>query len=318
MGFNNIVGHERQKEFLLSLFNNERMPHAFLFSGQEGIGKKKLAIEYIKHILCEKGIGCDGCRPCQKIDHRNHPDLLIVEGEESIGIAQSRMISKEVSEHPYEGKKRAILIDRADTMTREATNALLKTLEEPPPANVFFLITSSERDIPLTVRSRCARVAFSPLPQADVEEYFMKVSRMEKEKAHLIARISYGSIGGGLFWAEPDNFILRRKLGEIIIGKKRGFLAVTLIAEKIAKMDKGVSFYLSFLQSLFRDLYVAAHERETSMIINRDIKDLIEREGMDLKRIDSSLKKIQETIFNMRYNVNRWLLLENLMLHIMR
>jgi DNA polymerase-3 subunit delta' len=318
MGFSDIIGHGRQKEFLLSLLHSERLPHAFLFSGQDGIGKRKVAIEFVKHILCEKGIGCGLCRPCLKIDHETHPDLLIVEGESSIGIAQSRMISKEVSEHPYEGTKRAIIIDGVDIMTREAANALLKTLEEPPPSNVFFLITSAERDVPLTIRSRCARVAFGPLPLEEVEEHLIKACKMDAEKARLVARISYGSIGSGIFWAEPDNLLLRRRLGEIITGRQGRFLACTSVAERVAKSEKGVSLFLSFLLSFFRDLYIMAHDTEPSLLVNRDMRDLMGREGIDLKWVEGSMRKIQETIFNMRYNVNRWLLLENLMLHIMR
>ncbi len=318
MGFNDIIGHDKQKEFLLSLQRKERLPHAFLFCGQEGIGKRKLASEFIKHILCDEGTGCNSCRPCLKLDHGTHPDLLIVEGEESIGIAQSKMISKEVSEHPYEGKKRAVIIDRADIMTREASNALLKTLEEPPPFNIFFLITSSERDVPLTIRSRCARVAFSPLRRNDVEDYFVRVVKMDKEKARLISHQSYGSIGWGLFWAEKDNLLMRRKLGELITGRKRGFLTSTIISERISKADRGIGPYLSFLLSFFRDLYLARYEKENAQLVNRDLRDLIEGEAADAGWIDSSLKKIQETILNMRYNVNKWLLFENLLLHITR
>ena len=318
MGLSSVIGHTRQKEFLLSLFAKERLPHAFLFTGQEGIGKRTFALEFIKHMMCEEGTGCNSCRPCLKLGHGSHPDLLIVESADSIGIGQSRMISKEVSEQPYEGKIRAIIIDGADRMTREATNALLKTLEEPPPHNVFFLISASEREIPLTIRSRCARVAFSPLPRSDIEEYFGKILRMDKEKATLISLQSYGSIGWGLFWAEKDNLLLRRKLGELIIGRKRSFVASTAISERISKTDKGLSLYLSFLLSFFRDLYLAAHEKNSSHLMNADLRDLMDRETTDQAWIEHSVKKIQETMFNMRYNVNKWLLFENLLLHIMR
>jgi DNA polymerase-3 subunit delta' len=243
---------------------------------------------------------------------------MIVEGVESIGISQSRMISKEVSEQPYEAKVRAIVIDGADTMTPEATNALLKTLEEPPPNNVFFLISSSEKDILLTIRSRCVRVPFSPLNQSDVEEYFANVLRMEKEKARLISSQSYGSIGLGLFWTEDDNLLLRRKLGELITGKKRSFVESTAISERLSKNNRGLNLYLSFLLSFFRDLYLAAHERGSAQIINSDLRDLMDHETADLPWIERSIKKIQETMFNMRYNINKWLLFENMLLHIMR
>jgi len=318
MGLDSIIGHDRQKEFLLSLLAKERLPHAFLFSGQEGIGKRTFALEFIKYMMCEKGTGCDNCRPCLKLRHGSHPDLTIVEPvNDSIGIGQSRAITREVSEPPYEGKVRAIIMDGADKMTREAANALLKTLEEPPPNNVFFLISSSEKEIPLTIRSRSARVAFSPLSQSDVEEYFVKTLRTEREKASVIARQSYGSIGWGLFWAEKDNLLLRRRLGELVVGRKRSFVASTAISERISKTDKGLGLYLSFLLSFFRDLYLAAQKEDSSRLVNKDLMDLMDSDA-DRGWIDQSVKKIQETMFNMRYNVNKWLLFENLLLHIMR
>ena len=319
MGLDSVIGHARQKEFLLSLLAKERLPHAFLLSGQEGIGKRTFALEFIKHMMCEKGTGCDSCRPCLKLRHGSHPDLMIVEPvNESIGISQSRNITREVSEQPYEGKVRAIIMDGADRMTREAANALLKTLEEPPPFNIFFLVSSSEKEIPLTIRSRSARIAFSPLTRNDVEEYFVKALRMDEEKASVIARQSYGSIGWGLFWAEKDNLLLRRRLGELVIGRKRSFVASTAISEKISKTDKGLGLYLSFLLSFFRDLYLAAHEKDSARLINTDLMDLMDAEAADHGWIEESVKKIQETMFNMRYNVNKWLLFENLLLHIMR
>ena len=117
MGFDSIIGHEKQKSMLLSMLEKERLPNAFLFSGPEGIGKKKVVLEFAKHILCDKGFACGICRPCIKIDRGSHPDILQVGNEESIGIEQSRSISKEVYEYPYESQRRIIIIDNAERMT---------------------------------------------------------------------------------------------------------------------------------------------------------------------------------------------------------
>jgi DNA polymerase III subunit delta' len=326
MGFNNIIGHEKQKSLLLSFLKKGRMPHAFLFSGQEGIGKKLLAIELAKRIFCEKGNGCGECRACLKIERGSHPDLLFVEGENSIGInlirrdkeKKIRGINEEVYEYPYESDMRVIIIDKADTMTHEAANALLKTLEEPPLFNLFFLVTSSEKDIPLTIRSRCARVAFTSLTSDDLRQYFLRVFNMDEERAQLFSYISHGSIGCGLFWMEEDNFLLRRKLTELIIGHNRSFLNTTLISEKITQTNRQLSMYLSFLLSLFRDMFILNQSRDVSMVINRDVRELLEWEMVDLKWVEYSMRRIQETIRIMRYNVNKWLIFENLMLHIMR
>jgi DNA polymerase III subunit delta' len=317
MGFNEIIGHEKQKQMFLSILKRERLPHAFLFTGQEGIGKKKTAKEFAKHILCEKHNNCGVCRPCIKVERGIHPDVVIIENEDTIGIEQSRTIGREVYEYPYEGDKRIILIDRADAMTNEATNALLKTLEEPPLFNVFFLITSSERDVPLTIRSRCARVGFSPLSRERLQKYFINIASMDEGKADLLSRVSQGSIGCGLFWMEKDHLLLRHKLAELIMGKNRSFIHATLMSERITKSHRELTMFLSFLLSLFRDMYVMSEYRETSAVINRDMLELLKAESVDTKWIEASVRRIQETFGMLRYNINKLLAIETMLLDIM-
>jgi len=348
MGLNSIFGHEKQKALLLSFLQKERLPHAFLFSGQSGIGKKKIALEFIKHILCEKGSGCDTCRACIKIERQTHPDLLLIgpqekkaddspdflEAEEKSSLTarsniprsliagdkdgKVRGINQEVLAYPYEGSTRAILIDDADRMRKDAADALLKTLEEPPPYNIFFLITSSEREIPLTIRSRCVRVSFAPLQREHIEEYFRKVLNVDEKKADLISMIACGSIGNGLFWLKEGNLNLRYKLAGLITGKRRSFLNATGLAEQSTKTSGDLSMYLTFMLSLLRDMYVVLDQKDTAMVMNRDVRELLEWENIDRRWLEHAMKKVQETMTIMRYNVNRWLLLENLLIHIMR
>lgn len=317
MGFDSIIGHEKQKSMLLSLLEKERLPHAFLFSGPEGIGKKKVVLEFAKHILCDKGFACGICRPCIKIDRGSHPDILQVGNEESIGIEQSRSISKEVYEYPYESQRRIIIIDNAERMTHEAKNALLKTLEEPPSFNIFFLITPSERDIPLTIRSRCMRLVFSPLHREQLKEYFKSTLLVNNEKAELLSYISHGSIGSGLFWTMEENFSLRRKIAELVLGKNKSFLRASVIAEKVAKNQREMTMFLSFILSLYRDVYCVRECGDTAMIVNKDIRELLEWEKINLVRINTSIQRIEHTINLLRYNVNKWLIFENLMLRLM-
>ncbi len=321
MGFENIIGHEKPKNLLRMFLESKNIPHAFLFCGQEGVGKKLAAKEFAKYLFCENGIACGKCGPCIKLQRGSHPDLLVIEPEEDkeiIGIPQARMISKEVCEYPYESEKRAIIIDPAETLTREAANALLKTLEEPPPYNHFFLITSAEKEIPATIRSRCNRIFFTPLPKEELKKYFLQIPDIDEERAGLLADISHGSISSGLFWAENDNFHLRRMIIELITGKNKSFIGASSIAEKISKTDMGIGMYLSFLLSFFRDLLIVVYGQNISMIINKDMEEFLEWQKADVKWIEKTIKRIQETTAIMRYNVNKWLAFENLLFQVMR
>jgi DNA polymerase-3 subunit delta' len=318
MGFENIIGHEKSKNLLRMFLENKNIPHAFLFYGQEGIGKKMVAKEFAKHLFCEKGIACGRCNPCIKLERGSHPDLIVIEGDNSIGIDQSRMLSKEICEYPYESEKRAIIIDKAETLTREAANALLKTLEEPPPYNHFFLITSSEKEIPPTIRSRCNRVFFAPLSREKLKQFFLQRPDADDERADLLADISYGSIGCGLFWAEADNFLLRRVIIELITGRNRCFVKASLVAEKIFKTNMGLGMYLAFLLSFFRDLLVVKYSQDLTMIVNRDVEEFLDWQRTDTEWVENTIKRIQETAAVMRYNVNRLLAFENLLFQVMR
>jgi DNA polymerase-3 subunit delta' len=318
MAFDDIIGHERQKRFLTFLLERGNIPHAFLFCGQEGIGKRSTAMEFARRLFCQAGTGCGECRPCVKLDRGSHPDFVLIQNEGSIGIDDSRMITKEVSEHPFEQDKRVIIIDNAETMTTEAANALLKTLEEPPPYNHFFIITSSEREIPLTIRSRCTRVAFSPLSREQLELYFLERADIDPERARLLASISFGSIGSGLFWLDERNFSLRIRMAEALSGRTKGFVLASSLAEKASVTDRSVSMYLTFLLSFFRDLFVRRSIGGMSFITNTDLETILDETRGDLTWIEDSLKRIQETVRVMRYNVNRWLIFENLLIHVAR
>ncbi len=316
MAFEDIIGHDRQKRFLKFFLENKNIPHAFLFCGQEGVGKKKLAQEFARHLFCQTANACGECRPCLKLDRGTHPDLVLIENEGSIGIDDSRMIGKEISEHPFESEKRVIILDNAETMTTEAANALLKTIEEPPPYNHFFIITSSERDIPMTIRSRCTRVSFSLLSTAQLDHYFRSKKDIDPEKASLLSSISFGSIGSGLFWLNQENFSLRLKLAEIVSGRKPGFVASSAVAEAVSRSDRIAAMYLAFLLSYLRDLFVAYETGNMSLIVNTDLVDMINETKYETGWAERSIKRIQESIRVIRYNVNRWLVFENLLIQI--
>lgn len=317
MGFRDIIGHERQKAFLGSLLERERLPNALLFQGLEGVGKKKVALEFVKHLFCKEKDACGSCKACVRIEHGTHPDVMVISDEKGIGIEESRFITKEISQHPFEAKERFIIIDNAETMTKEAMNALLKTLEEPPLFNHFILITSQERDVPLTIRSRCMRLVFGLIPREELKGYFKGHLRLDDADAEQLAYMSEGSIGNGLFWMEEDNIEMRRRIAEMMTGKKGSFVTATYISERIAKGRRETMIFISFIISILRDMYIISTSGERSMLINKDLKGLLEERRFDERRIGHSIKWIVDAARQLKSNANRWLVLENMMFHLM-
>ena len=326
MELKGVVGHARPRSLLSSILRKDRLPHALLFSGPLGVGKCTVAVEVIKYLFCEKRTACGVCRTCQNVVRNTHPDLRILRTETSIGIDELRSVRKEVYEPPYEAPLRVVLIDGAEQMTHEAANALLKTLEEPPPLNLFFLITSAEKDVPLTIRSRCMHIGFGPIPTEEMKSYLVQSLQLPDRKAELVASLSWGSMSSAFFWMDEENFAMRKRLAEFVIGKRKGFVTATGLSEIITDHEKGLRFYLYFLLSLFRDLWVITQAGDTQAgthdstrnLVNSDLKELLEASTWDGAWIERSTHKIQEALKSLRYNINRWLMFEQLALSVMR
>jgi DNA polymerase-3 subunit delta' len=175
MALKDIIGHEKPLRILLGTIKRERVPTSILFSGDSGIGKMLTALNYAKALNCLSPVdsdACDKCASCLKINSSSHPDVAaIIPENDEIKIDIVRQAEETLSLKPYEGKKKVLIMDDADTMNIGAANAFLKTLEEPPPGSVIILLSANPDRLPDTIRSRCMHVRFRPLPA----EAFLKV-----------------------------------------------------------------------------------------------------------------------------------------------
>ena len=175
MAFDAILGHERVRDLLARSLANGRVPPAILLTGPRGVGKRTLATAVARALLCPDGSGGDACGRCPAC-HRSgrglHPDLLVGEPEgptNTLKIERIRDLVREIDGVPFEASARAILIDDAHTMTEQAQNALLKSLEEPPATSHVFLITPLPQALLPTIRSRCQALRMGPLPASLLE-----------------------------------------------------------------------------------------------------------------------------------------------------
>ena len=165
MDFEKIIGNEKVKKNLEAICNSGKLAHSYMFLGIEGIGKKIIAKEFAKKILClNQEKGCKTCKSCIEFESDNHPDFkLIFPDGKNIKIDQIREFQSRVYEKPVISQKKVYIIDEADLMTKEAQNCLLKTLEEPPSYVIIILIVTNENKILNTIKSRCIKIAFSSL-----------------------------------------------------------------------------------------------------------------------------------------------------------
>lgn len=176
MNFDNIIGNEKVKELLNKTISSNNILHSYMFLGVEGIGKSLFAKEFAKMILCgETQRPCNKCKSCIEFENNNNPDFTIIDTEEkNIKIEQIRYIEQKISEKPITSNRKVYIINNSDTMTREAQNCLLKTLEEPPEYATIILIASNENKLLNTIRSRCIKVNFNKLREEEIQKYLQE------------------------------------------------------------------------------------------------------------------------------------------------
>lgn len=194
MRWETLVGNQKIKQELQNYAYQQKASHSYLFYGQEGIGKKLFAQEFAKMLLCHDVQEEQLCDSCVKFESHNHPDFTIVEPDgKSIKIEQIRTLQEHISQKPIISNKKIYIIDDSDTMTKEAQNCLLKTLEEPPEYAVIVLIASNESKLLATIKSRCMKIAFQNIAQEDMLAYLQQQG-IQETNPHLL-KLYNGSIG---------------------------------------------------------------------------------------------------------------------------
>ncbi len=172
----NFSGHKKNWEDLKELSEANRLPHALLFCGLSGIGKKAVALHLIQFLFClsrTKDGPCETCPSCKRVETREHPDLRWIEPEKDvIKIEKIRELKNALVLKPFEAPLKVAVIEEAHLMNAAASNALLKTLEEPPASTLIFLITDSPNRLLKTTLSRCQKIPFSPLSEVEVRQVF--------------------------------------------------------------------------------------------------------------------------------------------------
>ncbi|HXX53365.1 MAG TPA: AAA family ATPase [Thermodesulfovibrionales bacterium] len=217
MALKDVIGQERALSIIFGTLRNSRVPSAYLFAGESGIGKKFAAINLAKSVNClrgavdyqplfgssEKGSEtlsgieefggrpvdcCDACASCRKIDSLAHPDLLVIAPEKGeIRVDEIRRVGGALSLKPYEGRRKIVIIDDAHAMNQSAANAFLKTLEEPPEESLLVLVTPHPDKLPETIRSRCSQITFSPLSSDMCEKVIREVHGKHGKRPEVIS-----------------------------------------------------------------------------------------------------------------------------------
>ena len=349
MKLQDLLGHAAPVALLRRTLDAERLPHALLFQGPEGVGKGTAGRILATMLLCEgEPAGerpCESCPACRKIAHGNHPDLLVVErlpkknttreapeaedeGEEEaaggsglrsqIVIAQIRELSAHAAYAPREGRARVFLIDPADRMNHESQNALLKTLEEPPGRAFLILIASRPHLLLPTVRSRCLAVRFAPMAARELAAR-LEERGFEREEALARAALAAGRQGKALT-LDPKGLRARREelltALERLAAGPRALAELSGMAAGIAGDDEETLLEgLELMETLLRDAAVARAWGAQDVLVHADLGPRLLSLGDSLGavRASSLVRSVERLRGDLRFNLNRTLVSESLL-----
>ena len=291
----NIFGNEDKILQLKNLAAEKNFPQSIIFSGVEGIGKRKIAEICAAALLCENptdGEPCGTCDDCHLMAAGTHPDFYVVEPEETktnrnIKIGQIRELQKETSLRPIRGERRVAVIDGAEFMNKPAANCVLKTLEEPQSQTNFILITANRSGLLMTIRSRCMTMNFDKLTREQIESALESFD-IDALTAKKLSAISDGSLGRALMLEKSGGYELRdaaltlirqifenRLNNEIIFSKGKMF--ETYSREKFFD-------FVNYVQKILRDIFFL----NTTTLYNADLKDKL----AEINLSDDVIKKM--------------------------
>ena len=296
MPFRTIAGHSRLLSLLARVIARDSMPPAVLLAGPPGVGKRLTALAIAQAINClqpqsAKGFerdACGDCTSCRRIARGIHPDVIVVEPGDmgTIKIEQLRDVIDRSQYRPFEGRRRVVIIDEADSAGDDAQSALLKTLEEPPSASVFILVSSMPDALLPTVLSRCPRLRFGPLTPNEVARALVQDHGYSEQEARVAAAESDGSIGRALE-SQSEDLAEARDAAQRILEEtardtdpvKRINLARELAEGKgtPAEERNRLAVRLRSLGSLLRDVGIIATRADRAMMANTDLEQPLEK-----------------------------------------
>ncbi len=319
-----IIGHKTQWDFLKKLSQNDKIPHAFLFIGEDGLGKRKVAVEFVKLLSCSskdvKDKPCQKCLACDLIDKGRHPDLIIVKPQKKqIQIFQIRDLQKSLSLKPQLAGFKSVIIEEAESLNSTAQNCLLKTLEEPKGKVLFLLVSSKPQMLFETIRSRCAVLKFYPLAFNEMEKYFSSRTSNPQFKETLL--LSEGKPGKAIdFLRIPQKFSETQEVFKQIQKILKATLPQRFIfAKDFFAKEKSAEYLRIFLENLERYLRMLVLKKLAVKNESFYSSSLFLEIGpgypiLKLKEMIDSVEKLR--ILISQTNVNPRLALETLMLTI--
>ena len=325
MPFRDIAGHEHLRALIAGAAARGTLPPSLIFAGPEGVGKHMAAVALAQLANCAspRAADADGpedacgeCQPCRRIARRVHADVIFIAPGDTgaIKIDEIRDVVDRSAYRPFEGKRRFVIIDQADRIIPAAQDSLLKTLEEPPNATTFVLVTSSPGLLLPTILSRCQRLRFGRLSPGDVARVLIERHGYDDADAHAAASLSEGSIGGALEEGS-EAFVEARKAALALLEalatepaparRLQGSLGLPGAGRGKADRD-ALAQSLRAMSSILRDLGVLGAGADERALANADLRQRLDRllRSFDPQRVLRAFAAIDRAINALERNAS--------------
>lgn len=311
--FSEIVGHEQIKEHMQAAIRDKKPFHAYLFQGEEGVGKEALARTFAAGLQCQSESAdkpCKECVSCRQMDSGNQPDVIWVTREKaSLGVDEIReQLCNTMDIKPFSSPYKIYLVPEAEKMTEAAQNALLKTIEEPPEYGIVILMTSNISALLPTIQSRCLTMEFRPLSTAVVESYVKEHCQVPDYQARASAAFAQGNLGKAMRYAKSEDFIERK---DHIISLLRHVEQMDLSEMLAVIKDLGtrkdeVRDYIDLMVLWYRDVLLFKATKDINQLLFQDEASYISREAShrSYEKIEEILQAFEKAKVRLRANVN--------------
>jgi DNA polymerase-3 subunit delta' len=289
MPFRDIVGHRHLTSLLARAVSRGTVPPTLLLAGPAGVGKWRVARAVAEALNClapVEGDACGTCRACDRIGRDMHVDVLRLVADDTgkIKVDEVREVLLRCDYRPFEGQRRVVLIRDADALVEQAQNALLKSLEEPPPATVFVMTSAAPDALLRTVRSRTMRLTFGRLPVDDIVRILVRDHAMAEGDARRVAMLADGSLGAALALGSSAlagmrdaATLLLRAASAADLGARLAIAKAVVGEKKPERTRQEMQALLHMASSIVRDVSLLHAGADRRLLANGDMGDTLDR-----------------------------------------
>lgn len=323
--FEDVIGQKSIVEHLQNAIKLKKTSHAYIFSGEPGMGKKMFAKLFSMTLQCEEGgtEPCLMCRSCKQAVSFNQPDIKWVTHEKpaSVSVDEIRsQVNNDITIKPYSSERKIYIIDDGDKMTPAAQNALLKTIEEPPSYGVIIILCNNSNMLLPTINSRCVELNMKAVDKNTIREYLVKKRHMPQDKADMAAVFSGGNIGKAIKLGESEKF-LALKEDVLTVVKNIEYMSAAEMGDYIKRTEEyklDLDEFLDLMRIWYRDVLIYKVSKDLSEVIFKDeYKAIIDQASkVSYNGIEIILEAMEKVKIRLKSNVNYELTVELLYLTI--